>query len=269
MKDFKGKTAVVTGSASGIGRGLAERAAREGMNVVLADIEQAALDQAARELRALGAKVLPVRTDVTQPEQVDALARKAIESFGAIHLLGNNAGVGMGRKPVWECSLEDWRWLVGVNFWGVVHGLHAFVPLMLKQQDESHIVNTASIAGLFAQPGLGVYQSTKFAIVGLSETLALDLKQRGAKVGVSVLCPGAVDTRIGESDRNRPAELRNPPGSPAKVRQRAKTADMIDPSRVAEIVFEGVRAGQFYILTHPERIAGAVRERMDSIIAGR
>ena len=195
MESFQGKVAVITGAASGIGRALAQRCVQEGMKVVLADIEE-------------GATVLGVRTDVAQAAEVAALAQRTLESFGAVHLLFNNAGVAAG-GPLWEMSLQDWEWVLGVNLWGVVHGIRTFVPLLLQQGSEAHIVNTASIAGLVSTPGLGVYNVTKHSVVTLSETLYQELQQTGAPVHVSVLCPGWVNTRIHQAERNRPPALRN------------------------------------------------------------
>src|ERR1044071_1599934 len=208
MKEFAGKVAVVTGAASGIGRGLAEACARERMKVVLADVDESALAQAERDLKDAGAEALAVRTDVSKAGDVEALARRTLEAFGAAHLLFNNAGVGAG-TTVWESTLEDWQWVLGVNLWGVIHGVRTFVPLMLKQADECHIVNTASMAGLVSGPALGVYKVTKHGVVSLSETLQCELALMKSKVGVSVLCPAGVKTRVMESERNRPEELRN------------------------------------------------------------
>ena len=203
MKEFKGKVAVVTGAASGIGRALADRSVQEGMKVVLADVEVEALAKTEAGLKSSGATVLAVPTDVSQARDVAALAQKTLEVFGAVHLLCNNAGVGT-EAAIWESTLEEWEWVMGVNLWGVIHGVRAFVPHMLAQDTECHIVNTASMAGLISGPGLGAYKVTKHAVVSLSETLYHELAERGARVGVSVLCPGIVNTRIMESARNRP-----------------------------------------------------------------
>src|ERR1051325_4326893 len=208
MREFTGKVAVVTGAASGIGRGLAEACAREGMKVVLADVDESALSQAERELKDAGALVLSVRTDGSRAVDVEALARRTLDAFGAAHLLFNNAGVGAG-TTVWESTLEDWQWVLGVNLWGVIHGVRTFVPVMLKQADECHIVNTASMAGLTSGPALGVYKVTKHGVVSLSETLCCELAAMKSKIGVSVLCPAGVNTRVMDSERNRPEELQN------------------------------------------------------------
>ena len=275
MKEFKGRVAVVTGAASGIGRGLAEACAREGMKVVLADVEEASLARVERELKDAGAEVVAVRTDVSKSEEVEALARRTLEAFGAAHLLFNNAGVGAG-TTVWESTLEDWQWVLGVNLWGVIHGVRTFVPLMLKGGEECHVVNTASMAGLTSGPALGVYKVTKHAVVSLSETLSCELAIMKSKVGVSVLCPGGVNTRVMECERNRPGELRNAPGSEsshpvvaqAEAMLHRLVAEGVEPSRVAEAVFEAIRAGRFYILTHQDW-KEQVRKRMDDILLDR
>ena len=218
MKELKGKVAVITGAASGIGRALADRCVQEGMKAVLADVEVDALAKAEAGLKASGATVLAVPTDVSQARSVAALAQKTLEAFGAVHLLCNNAGVG-SEAAIWESTLEEWEWVMGVNLWGVIHGVRAFVPIMLAQDTECHIVNTASMAGLISGPGLGAYKVTKHAVVSLSETLHHELAERAAKVRVSVLCPGFVNTRIMESARNRP-----PLPPPAAPRSRIRSA---------------------------------------------
>ncbi len=202
MKDLQGKVAVVTGGASGIGRAVAEAAATAGMQVVLADIEEAALKEADTAMTASGAEVLSVVTDVSVGSSVDELRDKALARFGAVHLVHNNAGVAVG-GPLWTVTEADWTWVLGVNLWGVVHGIRAFVPVLLEQ-GEGHVVNTASLAGLTSPSMLGPYNVTKHAVVTMSETLYRDLEAVGSRVGVSVLCPGFVQTRIAESDRNRP-----------------------------------------------------------------
>ena len=218
MKEFKGKVAVITGAASGIGRALADRCVQEGMKVVLADVEVETLAKTEASLKASGATVLAVQTDVSQARDVAALAQKTLEVFGAVHLLCNNAGVGT-EAAIWESTLEEWEWVMGVNLWGVIHGVRTFVPLMLAQDTECHIVNTASMAGLISGPGLGAYKVTKHAVVTLSETLYHELAERGARVKVSVLCPGVVNTRIMESARNRPGHL--PPTAATRSRIRS------------------------------------------------
>ena len=274
MKEFKDKVAVVTGAASGIGRGMAERCAQEGMRVVLADIEQAALHLAEQELHSTGATVLAVLTDVSKAGDVKALAQKTLDTFGAVHLLFNNAGVGAG-STIWESTLADWEWVLGVNLWGVIHGLRVFVPIMLAQDTECHIVNTASAAGLLPYHPVAAYQVTKHAVVALSEQLYYSLAQRTAKVKASVLCPGWVNTRIMDAGRNRPVELQNPvsdqPVSPAleavvQSMYQAVEAGM-SPTQVAERVFSAIREDEFYILTHPE-FNPVIRTRMENILQG-
>ena len=272
MKDFKDKVAVITGAASGIGRALADRCVQEGMKAVLADVEAEPLATAEASLKASGATVLAVQTDVSQVRDVEALAQKTMEAFGAVHLLCNNAGVGT-EAAVWESTLAEWEWVLGVNLWGVIHGVRVFVPLMLAQDAECHIVNTASMAGLIAGPGLGAYKVTKHGVVTLSETLHHELAERGAKVKVSVLCPGIVSTRIMESARNRPGDL--PPTGPRgpaseerwEALRRLVPAGM-PAAQVADAVFEALRKDRFYILTHPEG-KEAVRTRMEDILQGR
>ncbi len=273
MKEFRDRVAVVTGAASGIGRGLAERFAAEGMKVVLADVEQSALDQADAEMRERGATVLPVRTDVSKPEQMEQLAQQTLEAFGAVHIVCNNAGVGGPGGPVWERTLADWQWVLGANLWGVIHGIRVFLPIMLKQEDEGHIVNTASMAGLVSIPMLSIYNVTKHAVVTLSESLYMELQATGSKIGVSVLCPGFVDTNITTSDRNRARELRNEGGEPELTPQQQMTRQTVEgmlkagmkPAAVADKVFEAVRDGKFYVLTHPEMKDG-IRRRMERIL---
>jgi NAD(P)-dependent dehydrogenase (short-subunit alcohol dehydrogenase family) len=276
MKDFQGKVAVVTGAASGIGHALAEACIKQGMKVVLADIEQGALTKAEEELKALGGETLAVQTDVSKAEDVAELAEQAFATFGAVHLLFNNAGIGAG-TTVWESSLDDWKWVLGVNLWGVIHGVHYFVPRMLTQNEAGHIVNTASAAGLMSHSGLGVYKTSKHAVVALSETLALDLAARGVNnINVSVLCPEWVSTRIMESERNRPADLQN---NSTSLSMDAATREMIvqvyqavqsgiTPAQVADTVFEAIRQEKFYILTHPTTKL-AVQVRMTDILEER
>jgi len=275
MKDFAGKVAVVTGGASGIGRAMSERFAAEGMKVVVADIEQAALDRAVAEMKAKGAEVAGKRTDVSRAEDVEALAKFAADTFGAVHVACNNAGVGMGGSA-WQMTVKDWEWMLGVNLWGVIHGIRTFVPLMLAQGDEGHIVNTASGAGLHTRPFLGMYAATKHAVVALSESMYHELKITGSKVGVSVLCPAVVNTRIGESQRNRPAPLRNDDDSGAAVQQmqameqafRATLAKGLPPEQVADAVLTAIQDGTFYVITH-EETKERVRARMEDILEGR
>src|SRR5437870_3195787 len=217
MRDFAGKVAVVTGGASGIGLGLATRFAQEGMKVVLADVEAPALEAAVSGLREQEFEVLGVPTDVSSSEAVEELARRTLEAYGKVHIVCNNAGVSTGFGRIWEASLKDWQWALSVNLWGVIHGVHTFVPLMLAQDEEGHVVNTASVAGLL--PSNRVYSVTKHAVVALSEALYHSLRQMDAKVHASVLCPGLIETRIMYSYRNRPPELQNQPGVVAAERE--------------------------------------------------
>jgi NAD(P)-dependent dehydrogenase (short-subunit alcohol dehydrogenase family) len=272
MQDFKGKTAVVTGAASGIGRGLAERFAAEGMSVVLADVEEPALRAAEAELCDGGASVLAVPTDVSNAEDVLALAAKTVARFGGVHILCNNAGVGGGQLS-WEEPLEDWQWVLGVNLGGVINGIRAFVPIMLEGGEEGHIVNTASVAGLMPGAGSASYTASKFGIVGLSEALYYELLMAsGGKVGVSVLCPGATDTRIVEADRNRPAgRFDEPaPGSPEAM-GREMVRNILragqSPAQVAQQVFDAIVERRFYVLTHPEH-NGVISKRAEAMLSG-
>jgi len=257
MKEFTGKVAVITGGASGIGLGLAEKCIRLGMKIVVADIEDSALSHAQTKLRALGGEVVCVTTDVSKREDVELLARQAFEIFGGVHLLFNNAGVAAGGAP-WEATWNDWEWVVGVNLWGVIHGVKAFTPLMLAQNTQCHIINTASAAGLIAGGFSAPYSVTKHAVVALSENLYLALQQRNAAIRVSVLCPGLVQTNITEAERNRPAELQNEPLPPHPEREagqaalKAMVATGMRPESVADLVFDAIENEKFYILTHPE-----------------
>jgi NAD(P)-dependent dehydrogenase (short-subunit alcohol dehydrogenase family) len=281
MKEFKDKVAVITGAASGIGFGIAERCAREGMKVVLAGINGTNLAKAAVELKTTGATVLSIPTDVSKSDEVEALAQKTFETFGAAHLLCNNAGVGAG-STIWESTLADWEWVMGVNLLGVVHGLRAFVPRMMEQDVECHIVNTASMIGLLSGPGLGIYRVTKQGIVTLSETLHHELIQRGSKIKVSVLCPGWVRTRIPDAERNRPIALQNTTIDKA-VRCDAKAERIarlqariirravergLTPGQVADCVFTALREERFYILTH-EEAKSLLQTRIEDLLQDR
>jgi NAD(P)-dependent dehydrogenase (short-subunit alcohol dehydrogenase family) len=272
MKEFKDKVAVITGAASGIGRALADRCVQEGMKVVLADVEVETLTKTEESMKATGATVLAVRTDVSQGGDVEALAEKTLEAFGAVHLLCNNAGVAI-EAAIWASTVAEWDWVMGVNLWGVIHGVRVFVPIMLAEDTECHIVNTASMAGLISGSGLGVYKVTKHGVVALSETLYHDLAERGAKVKVSVLCPGIVNTRIMESERNRPEHLptTEPLGPTSGARWEALRQLVpagISPAQVADAIFEALRKDQFYILTHPEG-KESIRTRMEDILQER
>jgi NAD(P)-dependent dehydrogenase (short-subunit alcohol dehydrogenase family) len=269
MKELQGKVAVITGGASGIGRAVAEAAAEAGMKVVLADIEEAALKEADVAMAASGADVLSVVTDVSVGSSVEELRDKALSRFGTVHLVHNNAGVAVG-GPLWTVSEADWTWVLGVNLWGVIHGIRAFVPVLLEQ-GEGHVVNTASLAGLTSPGLLGPYNVTKHSVVTLSETLYRDLEMFGSPVGVSVLCPGFVQTRIAESDRNRPswapsAEL--PQAAEFQDVVRSLVAAGIEPTDVAEKVLSAVRHNRFYIITHDDTHA-MVETRMRDILEER
>ncbi|MFX1339269.1 MAG: SDR family NAD(P)-dependent oxidoreductase [Promethearchaeota archaeon] len=257
MKDFKGKVAVITGAASGIGRGIANRAVKEGMKVVLADIEADALRQAEKELKSSGATILAILTDVSKAEDIEMLAQKTIDTFGEVHLLCNNAGTAP-YGVTWECSLSDWKWIIDVNLWGVIHGVRTFIPIMLKQDNECHIVNTASLSGLMANEiGQGMYIVTKYGVVGLTEIIAKELSLLKSKIKVHALCPGMVKTRLIDCERNRPDELCDDItehiGHPelAQVWEAmyglAKAGEL--PDKVGDIVFEAIKEDIFYILT--------------------
>ena len=274
MQQFNGKVAVLTGGASGFGLALARRLAREGMKMVLADLEQAGLERAVDEFASQGVEVIGVRTDVSSAADVEALAARAMERFGKVHLLFNNAGVAEG-GAAWENSLADWEWVLGVNLWGVIHGVRTFTPLMLAHGEEGHIVNTASVAGLLSPPGMAVYAVSKHAVVALSECLYQDLAARNAGIGCSVLCPAYVPTGIADSARNRPAALSDAAGGMSEERARqaalmrqAVQSGRISAEQVADAVFDAVRAKRFYILTH-KNILASVAQRLEDILGER
>lgn len=256
MQDFAGKVAVITGAASGIGRAIADQCAALGIKTVLADIEQAALDQSESDLQARGGTVLCVRTDVSKRADVEALADKAYDAFGQVHLLFNNAGIGAG-GVAWEATWNDWEWAINVNLWGVINGIKVFLPRMIAQQTECHVVNTSSGAGLIAGAGSAPYVTTKHAVVALSENLFLGLAQRKSPIKVSVLCPGTTRTNIAFCERNRPEDLRNPqePMTPERQAGLAALKSILEKStpseKVAEDVFDAIRKEQFYVLTDP------------------
>ncbi len=252
MQDFSGKVVVVTGGASGIGNALARGFAAEGARIVVGDVEADALERAVAELRAAGAEVEGVVTDVTDAEQMQALADDAVARFGGVDVFCNNAGVGGGGLS-WEMPLSTWKWVLGVNLWGVIHGVRSFVPLLM-QRPEGHIVNTASVAGLMAAPFMGPYNASKHAVVAISETLHHELAMTAPHVKASVLCPGWVRTGIAESARNRPAELQegDTPDEGAAALLRGFIESGMAPEDVAAKVLDAVRAERFWILTHDE-----------------
>ena len=270
---FDGRVAVITGAASGFGRAFAQQGASLGMKLVLADVDPAALAQTVDMLRATGADAIGVPTDVRDAAQVDGLAQAALDAYGGAHLLFNNAGVGTGGF-VWESSAKDWEWVFGVNVIGVANGVRAFAPIMLKQQERSHIVNTASVAGLLSPPAMGVYNASKHAVVSLTETLYHDLQSVNANVGCSLLCPAFVPTGIANAERARPDTLRNdaPPTRSQQAAdlqlQRAVRSGRLSADDVAALTFDAVRAQRFYILTHPTILA-TVKLRHDDIEAQR
>jgi NAD(P)-dependent dehydrogenase (short-subunit alcohol dehydrogenase family) len=274
MQEFEGKVAVITGAASGFGREFARIAGGLGMKVVLADVEQAPLEAVAAELRAKGSDVLAERVDVSRAADVERLAQRTVDRFGAVHLLFNNAGVGAGGGLIWESTAKDWEWVLGVNLWGVIHGVRCFVPVMLRQDCECHVVNTASAAGLISPQTMGVYNTSKHAVVTLTETLYHDLRLVNAKVGVSVLCPAFVDTGIARAERNRPPELRNeapPTASQIAARRAAEQATSsgkLSAADVARTTFDAIRENRFYVVTHPG-ILQSVELRLQDIVAQR
>ncbi len=260
LTSLKDRTAVVTGGASGIGRALALLFAREGANVVVADLDEAGMAETVAGVSQAGRRALAVKIDVSRLADVEALADRAFGEFGAVHVVCNNAGVALwgGLESV---THKDWEWAMGVNLWGVIHGVEAFVPRMVAGKQPGHVVNTASMAGLIASQGLGIYNTTKYAVVGLSETLQKDL--RGYDIGVSVLCPMGVNTQIRQSDRNRPAALRN-----EAAEREGRAVELIGrylpPEHVAERVLRAIYANRLYVITHEEGLTPLKRrfERM-------
>jgi len=274
MKDFQGKVAVITGGASGLGLEIARLAAGKGMKLVLSDIEERALKKAELEFADQGVDVLAVRSNVAIAKDVEQLAEKTIERFGAVHLLFNNAGVALS-KTTWETTVSDWEWVLGVDLWGVIHGVRVFTPIMLKQNSPCHIVNTSSVAGMLSTEGMAAYNVAKHGVVTLSETLYHDLKRRGANIDVSVLCPAWVNTAIWDSARNRPEDLQNSVEQKAaddiKLEQSARHAiqsGKVTAPMVAEIVFAAIEENKFYILTHP-KIKKWIGLRVEDILQDR
>lgn len=274
MRDFAGKVAVVTGAASGMGRAFADRFAAEGMKVVLADIEQSALDRAVDEMRSRGHDVAGIATDVSKAEAVEELARGTLERYGKVHLVCNNAGVeGYMDGPIWEATWKDWEWTMGVDFWGVVHGVKVFLPILLRQGEEGHMVNTASATSIVA--GRNMYAVAKHAVLALTETIHGQLEEMDAKVHVTALIPTLVATRIFQGSRNRPKELQNEvePAGAARGREHRqmmhdRLAASTPPAEIAELLLQAIREERLYLVndhTWDER----ARTRMEDILAGR
>jgi len=279
MRSFKGRTALITGAASGFGLESSRLAAREGMNVVMADVQADALERAAAEIRGLGAAVLPFRLDVSQAHEVEALGAAVMHKFGTPHFVFNNAGVGAGGL-IWEHSAQDWAWVLGVNVMGVAHGVRVFTPLMLAAAKadpayEGHVVNTASMAGLLNPPNMGAYNVSKHAVVSLSETLYQDLALVTDQVTASVLCPYFVPTGIHQSHRNRPVETLTGGAKPTRSQRvaQAMTGKAVESGKVsagdvARLVFDAMRAQRFYIYSHPKALA-AVQTRLEDVMQAR
>ena len=275
MKTFKGRTAVITGAGSGFGLEASRIAAGLGMNIVMADVQQDALDAAAAEIGALGAPVLAFRLDVAKAAEVEALGAATFARFGAPHLVFNNAGVGAGGL-IWETTLKDWEWVVGVNLMGVAHGVRVFTPMMLAAARadpayEGHIVNTASMAGLLSPPTMGVYNASKHAVVSLSETLYQDLQLVTEQVSASVLCPYFVPTGITQSERNRPGALAGGELTKSQLigqamSNKAVSSGKVSAAQVAQMVFDAISANQFYVFSHPKAL-GNVKSRMENIVS--
>ncbi|HEX3378299.1 MAG TPA: SDR family oxidoreductase [Paraburkholderia sp.] len=279
MNQFADKVAVITGAGSGFGREFARLGTKLGMRLVLADVQQDALDETLAEVSAAGGQAIARRVDVAKGDEVDALARATLDAFGGVHLVFNNAGVGGSGGLVWENTERDWQWLLGVNLWGVIHGVRAFTPLMLEQAKREagyrgHIVNTASMAGLLAPPLMGPYNVSKHAVVALTESLYQDLSLVTQQVACSVLCPYFVPTGIANAQRNRPADLANesPPTLSQRVAralsEKAVSSGKVSAEAVAALVFEAIRDGQFYIYSHPHAL-NAVKTRAEDIVTPR
>jgi len=271
VKELKGKVAAVTGAASGLGRSMALAFAAEGMDLALADVDEVNLSSVQDEILAKGVRAITLKVDVSNAQQLEIFRDQTLTRLGGVHVVCNNAGVSpLG--AVWENTPADWQWILGVNLWGVIHGVRAFAPHLIKQ-DEGHIVNTASVAGLISPPGSGAYNVTKHGVVALSESLYHDLRERNSKVGVSVLCPAYVPTGIVDSERNRPKDLPISTKSEATLAReamlrKAVTSGKISADQVAQAVLAAIRDERFYILTHP-RIKGAIQARMEDILNDR
>ena len=279
ITDFKNKTAVLTGAGSGFGLECARIGAKLGMNLVLADVQQDALDKAVTEMQAAGAQVLAMRVDVSKADQVEALGAATLARFGAPHFVFNNAGVGAGGL-IWENTLQDWEWVIGVNLMGVAHGVRVFTPMMLAAAKadpayQGHIVNTASMAGLLNAPNMGIYNVSKHAVVSMSETLFQDLALVTDQIGASVLCPYFVPTGISQSHRNRPEDLTAANTKPTQsqligqaMSDKAVGSGKVTAAEVAQKVFDAIAANQFYIYSHPKAI-GSVQTRLEDILQTR
>ena len=271
MKELKGKVAAVTGAASGLGRSMALAFAAEGMDLALADVDEVNLSSVQDEVLAKGVRAITIKVDVSNAQQLEIFRDQTLTRLGGVHVVCNNAGVSpLG--AVWENTPADWQWILGVNLWGVIHGVRAFTPHLIKQ-DEGHIVNTASVAGLISPPGSGAYNVTKHGVVALSESLYHDLRERNSKVGVSVLCPAYVPTGIVDSERNRPKDLPASTKSEATLAReamlrKAVTSGKVSADQVAQAVIAAIRDERFYILTHP-RIKGAIQARMEDVLNDR
>jgi NAD(P)-dependent dehydrogenase (short-subunit alcohol dehydrogenase family) len=271
MKPLEGKVAAVTGAASGLGRAMALAFADQGMHVALADVDEQGLSTVLTEVTRKGVLASSMRLDVSRADEVEAFAAKAVAELGAVHLVCNNAGVSPLGAP-WENTVGEWRWILGVNLWGVIHGVRSFAPRLIAQ-GEGHIVNTASVAGLICPPGSAAYNVTKHAVVALSESLLHDLRERGSPVGVSVLCPAYVPTGIADSERNRPpkvevSERSKETAAKAIMLRKAVASGRLSAHDVARAVVAAVKEERFYILTHP-RIKGAIQARMQDILEER
>ena len=282
MKEFKGKVAVITGAGSGIGFALGERCAKEGMKVVLADIDEKFLRKAERKMKRLKADFITVLTDVSKVRDIEELAKKTLETYGVVHLLVNNAGIG-NTKYTWNYTLKDWEYQLGVNLWGVINGVRIFTPIMLKQDEQCHIVNVSSMEGLFSGsgPGGAIYGVSKHGVVSLSETLRTDLEMKESKVRVSVVCPGFVNTRILFGDTHRPEKYQNLPseqiedtrGEDYVVKvvgsfdEGINETSIMPPGEAADIIFQGIKEEKLYILTHKDKLMKRlVKERFDEIL---
>jgi NAD(P)-dependent dehydrogenase (short-subunit alcohol dehydrogenase family) len=277
IENFKGKTAVLTGAGSGFGLECGRIGARLGMNLVLVDVQQDALDKASAELQAAGAQVMAHKVDVSNAAAMEVLASQVKARFGAPHFVFNNAGVAAGGL-LWENTVADWNWVLGVNLWGVIHGVRVFTPMMLEaaRSDpayQGHIVNTASMAGLLTPPNMGIYNVSKHAVVSLTETLYQDLSLVTDQISASVLCPYFVPTGISHSERNRPTQMAA--GQPTQsqmigqaMSEKAVSSGKVTAAEVAQKVFDAVASGQFYIYSHPQAL-GNVQQRMEAIVMGK